>query len=174
MHSTSRQDRRTRDLVDGLVELRQHVERDLDRPSRAGGPAEAAGVPSERAKPGRVSGISQAGHTAVPGRARVQDLGVEVGFQRLAELQEELLWLAEAAHTPVIWATQVLDRLVRKGTPSRAEISDVVLAQRAECVMLNKGAYLLEALSVIDDVFRRMDGHQHKKPPRLRALRAWS
>ncbi|MES1165478.1 MAG: pyruvate kinase [Verrucomicrobiota bacterium] len=102
------------------------------------------------------------------------DLAVEVGFQRLAELQEELLWLAEAAHTPVIWATQVLDRLVRKGTPSRAEISDVVLAQRAECVMLNKGQFLLEALAIVDDVFRRMDGHQHKKTARLRALHAWS
>jgi pyruvate kinase len=102
------------------------------------------------------------------------DLAVEVGFERLAELQEELLWLAEAAHTPVIWATQVLDRLVRKGTPSRAEISDVVLAQRAECVMLNKGEFLLEALTIVDDVCRRMDGHQHKKTARLRALRAWS
>ena len=28
------------------------------------------------------------------------DLAVEVGFERLAELQEELLWLAEAAHVP--------------------------------------------------------------------------
>jgi pyruvate kinase len=102
------------------------------------------------------------------------DLAVEVGFQRLAELQEELLWLAEAAHTPVIWATQVLDRLVRKGTPSRAEISDVVLAQRAECVMLNKGEFLLEAVAIVDDVCRRMDAHQHKKTARLRALRAWS
>jgi pyruvate kinase len=102
------------------------------------------------------------------------DLGVEVGFQRLAELQEELLWLAEAAHTPVIWATQVLDRLVKEGTPTRAEISDVVLAQRAECVMLNKGEYLLDALAIVDDVFRRMEGHQHKKTARLRALRAWS
>jgi len=40
--------------------------------------------------------------------------------------------------------------------------------------MLNTGEYLLDALSVIDDVFRRMDGHQHKKTARLRALRAWS
>jgi len=102
------------------------------------------------------------------------DLAVEVGFRRLAELQEEILWLAEAAHTPVIWATQVLDRLVRKGTPSRAEISDVVLAQRAECVMLNKGEYLVEAIGIVDDIFRRMDGHQHKKSARLRALRAWT
>lgn len=41
---------------------------------------------------------------------------MEVGFHRLAELQEELLWLAEAAHTPVIWATQVVEPLVKKGT----------------------------------------------------------
>jgi pyruvate kinase len=101
------------------------------------------------------------------------DLAVEVGFQRLAELQEEILWLAEAAHTPVIWATQVLDQLVKKGTPSRAEISDVVLAHRAECVMLNKGEFLLDALTIVDDVFRRMEGHQHKKTARLRPLRAW-
>jgi pyruvate kinase len=102
------------------------------------------------------------------------DLGVEVGFERLAELQEELLWIAEAAHVPVVWATQVLDRLVRKGTPSRAEISDVVLAQRAECVMLNKGDFLIDALAIIDDVCRRMGGHQHKKTARLRALQAWT
>jgi pyruvate kinase len=102
------------------------------------------------------------------------DLAVEVGFERLAELQEEILWLAEAAHTPVVWATQVLDRLVRKGTPSRAEISDVVMAQRAECVMLNKGEFLGEAVSIVDEVCRRMGGHQHKKTARLRALQAWS
>jgi pyruvate kinase len=102
------------------------------------------------------------------------DLAVEVGFQRLAELQEEILWLTEAAHTPVIWATQVLDNFVRKGQLSRAEMSDVALAQRAECVMLNKGDFLLEALPIVDDILRRMAGHQHKKTARLRALRAWT
>ena len=102
------------------------------------------------------------------------DLAVEVGFQRLAELQEELLWLAEAAHVPVVWATQVLDRLVKKGTPTRAEISDVVLAARAECIMLNKGPFIPEALAIIDDVCRRMAAHQHKKTARLRPLGAWS
>ncbi len=37
------------------------------------------------------------------------DLAVEVGWERMAEVQEEILWLCEAAHVPVIWATQVLD-----------------------------------------------------------------
>lgn len=35
------------------------------------------------------------------------DLGVEVGFGRMSEVQEELLWLGEAARVPVVWATQV-------------------------------------------------------------------
>jgi hypothetical protein len=51
------------------------------------------------------------------------DLAVECGYRRLAELQEEILWLCEAAHIPVIWATQVLDQLARTGRPTRAETS---------------------------------------------------
>jgi pyruvate kinase len=102
------------------------------------------------------------------------DLAAEVGFQRLAELQEELLWLTEAAYTPVIWATQVLDSFVKKGRPSRAEMSDLVMAERAECVMLNKGDFLPDALTIVDDVFHRMRGHQNKKTPLLRALGAWT
>lgn len=41
------------------------------------------------------------------------DLGVEVGFERLSEVQEEILWLCEAAHVPVIWATQVIESLAK-------------------------------------------------------------
>ena len=62
----------------------------------------------------------------------------QVGWHRLAELQEEILWLSQAAHVPVIWATQVLESLSKLGIPSRAEVSDAVMAGRAECVMLNK------------------------------------
>ena len=52
------------------------------------------------------------------------DLAVEAGLERLAEMQEEILWLCEAAHVPVTWATQVLDTLARTGLPSRTEITD--------------------------------------------------
>ena len=102
------------------------------------------------------------------------DLAVECGWQRLAEVQEEILWLAEAAHLPVIWATQVLDQLARTGQPSRAEITDAAMSQRAECVMLNKGPHIVEAVAALDDILRRMGAHQHKKAPLLRRLRAWS
>ena len=86
------------------------------------------------------------------------DLAVEAGYERLAELQEEIMWLCEAAHLPVIWATEVLDHLARTGRPSRAEITDAAMAQRAECVMLNKGPHLDMAIEVLDDILRRMSG----------------
>jgi pyruvate kinase len=101
------------------------------------------------------------------------DLAVEAGYERLAEIQEEILWLCEAAHLPVIWATEVLDTLARTGQPSRAEITDAAMSQRAECVMLNKGPHIETAIGVLDDILRRMAGHQRKKGALLRPLRSW-
>lgn len=101
------------------------------------------------------------------------DLGVEIGFMRLAEIQEEMLWLCEAAHVPVIWATEVLNSLIKKGVPSRGEMTDAAMSARAECVMLNKGPYIAEALDCLNNLFLRMAEHQHKKTPRLRALKSW-
>ena len=99
------------------------------------------------------------------------DLAIECGYERLAEVQEEVLWICEAAHVPVIWATQVLENLAKVGQPSRAEITDAAMGQRAECVMLNKGPYVLDAVEVLDDILRRMQAHQTKKQSRLRKLR---
>jgi len=101
------------------------------------------------------------------------DLAVEVGYERLAEVQEEILWLSQAAHVPVIWATQVLESLAKGGLPSRAEITDAAMGERAECVMLNKGPHVLDAIHTLDGILRRMESHQAKKSPMLRRLRAW-
>ena len=101
------------------------------------------------------------------------DLAVEVGFERLAEVQEEILWACEAAHVPVIWATQVLDTLARTGQPSRAEITDAAMSERAECVMLNKGPHITDAIHTLDSILTRMQHHQHKKRSLLRRLQAW-
>jgi pyruvate kinase len=99
------------------------------------------------------------------------DLAVEAGWERLAELQEQILWFCEAARIPVIWATQVLERTTKKGQPSRAEISDAALSQRADCVMLNKGPHIVAAIKMLDNILRRMQGHQYKKTPRMRKLK---
>jgi pyruvate kinase len=99
------------------------------------------------------------------------DLAVECGYERTAEVQEEILWICEAAHTPVIWATQVLESLAKTGVPSRAEVTDAAMSERAECVMLNKGPFIRNALSTLDDILRRMQAHQSKKRSMLRPLR---
>lgn len=101
------------------------------------------------------------------------DLAVEVGYERLAELQEEILWLCEAAHLPVIWATQVLEQLAKSGLPSRAEISDAAMGERAECVMLNKGTHIDDAVVVLDDILGRMAEHHYRKNALLRQLHSW-
>jgi pyruvate kinase len=99
------------------------------------------------------------------------DLAIECGYQRLAEAQEEILWISEAAHVPVIWATQVFESLAKAGMPSRSEITDAAMGVRAECVMLNKGPYVVEAVKTLDDILRRMQAHQEKKRSMLRKLR---
>lgn len=98
------------------------------------------------------------------------DLAVEIGYEQLAETQEEIMWLCESAHVPVIWATQVLEGLVKQNMPSRAEVTDAAMAERAECIMLNKGPFILDAIDVLDRVVARMQSHQHKKSPRMRTL----
>jgi pyruvate kinase len=100
------------------------------------------------------------------------DLGVECGYERLAEVQEEILWLCEAAHVPVIWATQVLESLAKRGVPSRAEITDAAMSERAECVMLNKGPHIEKAVTALDGILSRMQSRP-TKTPMPRELHSW-
>jgi pyruvate kinase len=88
----------------------------------------------------------------------------------MAEVQEEILWLTEAAHTPAVWATQVMERLAKKGRPTRAEITDAVMAQRAECVMLNKGPHIVDAVRALVSIFAQARDSQRKKRPMMPQL----
>jgi pyruvate kinase len=101
------------------------------------------------------------------------DLAVEIGFARLAEMQEQILWICEAAQVPVVWATQVLEEMVKSGLPTRGEMTDAAMAGRAECVMLNKGPNVCDAITALDALLARMAEHQLKKTAQLRALRSW-
>jgi len=98
------------------------------------------------------------------------DLAIECGYERLAEVQEEILWMSEAAHMPTVWATQVLEGLTKNGIPSRAEVTDAAMGGRSECVMLNKGPHVVEALRALDNILRRMQAHQVKKRSMMRQL----
>jgi pyruvate kinase len=91
------------------------------------------------------------------------DLAIETGWKNFATIQEEIMRVSEAAYIPVVWATQVLDNLARKGVPTRSEITDAAHAQRTECVMLNKGVYIKKAVKTLDKILRRMQRFQKKK-----------
>lgn len=91
------------------------------------------------------------------------DLAVEIGFERLSEIQEEILWIAEAAHVPVVWATQVLDNLNKTGLATRSEITDAVYSGQAECVMINKGDFIIEVMDTLKNILQRSGGHHIKK-----------
>lgn len=91
------------------------------------------------------------------------DLAVETGWKNIATIQEEILRICESAHIPDIWATQVLENLAKKGTPSRAEITDAGASQRAECVMLNKGPHIIKTIKLLNRILRKMQGFQNKK-----------
>ncbi len=98
------------------------------------------------------------------------DLAVEIGFERLSEIQEEILWICEAAHVPVIWATQVLETLNKTGYATRSEITDAAMGVRAECVMLNKGKYIVKTIKTLGDILTRQVGHVNKKRYIMRPL----
>lgn len=98
------------------------------------------------------------------------DLAIETGWKNFATIQQEIMRLCAAAHIPNIWATQVLENLAKKGTPSRAEITDAALAEQAECVMLNKGYYIQRAVKMLDKILRRMQRFQRKSQRRLPRL----
>lgn len=98
------------------------------------------------------------------------DLAVELGFSQLSDVQDKILWLCEAAHVPVIWATQVLENLNKTGLATRSEVTDAAHACKAECVMLNKGEFLLETLDTLQEILHLTDSHRHKKRYTLRPL----
>ena len=95
------------------------------------------------------------------------DLAVETGWEMIGKVQQEILSISSAAHIPVIWATQVLENLAKTGLPSRSEITDAVTSLRAECVMLNKGPYINDAVHLLDTLLSDMERFQDKSQSML-------
>ena len=93
------------------------------------------------------------------------DLAIEVGWINIGIVQEEILSICQAAHITDVWATQVLENLAKNGIPSRAEITDVIKAQQADCVMLNKGPYILDSIQFLDRILKQMEPYREKNTP---------
>lgn len=102
------------------------------------------------------------------------DLAIEVGFENMAYIQEALLDICDAAHIPVIWATQVLESKMKNNLPSRAEVTDAAMAGRAECVMLNKGAFAIDTIDVLTRILNDMHLVSKKNRQLLKKETLWS
>jgi pyruvate kinase len=101
------------------------------------------------------------------------DLAIEVGFDNLPYIQEEILNICEAAHVPVIYATQILEGKMKNNLPSRAEVTDAAFAQRADCVMLNKGPYVTDTVIILKNILRQMHTLFAKNRQLLSVCKAW-
>ncbi|MFA6630032.1 MAG: pyruvate kinase [Sulfuricurvum sp.] len=102
------------------------------------------------------------------------DLAIEVGFENMAYIQEALLDICDAAHLPVIWATQVLESKMKSNLPSRAEVTDAAMAGRAECVMLNKGAFAIDTIDVLTRILDDMHRISKKNKQLLQRETLWN
>ena len=98
------------------------------------------------------------------------DLAAESGYIDLAGFQQEIMWISEAGDIPVVWATEVLDTLVSDGVPTRSEVTDAAEGTRADCIMLNKGDFIVDGVKTLNKIIERMEPIQYKKTPILRKL----
>jgi pyruvate kinase len=101
------------------------------------------------------------------------DLGVEIGAAEVPLLQKRIILAALERGKPAITATQMLETMVHRPEPTRAEASDVANAilDGTSAVMLSAetavGEYPVEAVETMDSIARAVEpslGYRHQLP----------
>lgn len=93
------------------------------------------------------------------------DLGVEVGLEKVPEIQKRTIRECNRLTTPVIVATQMLESMVTKPTATRAEVSDIANAiyDRCDSVMLSAetavGDFPVEVVQSMRRICEASDRH---------------
>lgn len=99
-----------------------------------------------------------------------ENIAMDVGADRAVEIKDQILWLCEAAHVPVIWSTNILENLTKSGIAKPAEITDAAKAARTECVMLSDGPFIIDAVNMLSNILVKMEQHSYKKKNLMRTL----
>ena len=101
------------------------------------------------------------------------DLGVEIGVAEVPLLQKRIILAALDHGKPAITATQMLETMIGRPEPTRAEASDVANAilDGTSAVMLSAetavGTYPVEAVETMDRIARAVEpslGYRHQLP----------
>ncbi|MFA6335248.1 MAG: pyruvate kinase [Bacteroidales bacterium] len=93
------------------------------------------------------------------------DLGVEIEYQKIPIIQQDIIKKCQARKKPVIIATQMLHSMIEHPRPTRAEVTDVANAiyQSADAIMLSgetaNGLYPLEAVQTMSKISIEIEKH---------------
>ena len=102
------------------------------------------------------------------------DLGVEVPLDQVPVLQKRIVAAGRATGTPVVVATQMLESMIERPRPTRAEATDVANAvlEGADALMLSgetaAGLYPVEAVKTMARIIERAEAYRREVPEAVR------
>lgn len=127
-------------------------------------------------KPGAVNHIEAILETTDGLMVARGDLGIELGVQKVPLIQKRLIERANQSNVPVITATQMLETMMEKPLPTRAEVSDIANAvfDGTDAVMLSGetaiGKYPVEAVRMMSEII--VEAEKNTKSASLQQMEA--